>query len=341
MASSIWDVAKRAGISKSTVSRVMNGGSASEKTRAAVLDAIEELQYYPNGMARGLRGIKSKVVGVVTLGTNAFEDTSTACRFAGMNNVFLASGYSMLLINPFLEPTESILANAFRYLRESRVDGLIFIGSIDSEKDRALAKQHRELVYTGERIDEKSGFRLYLGNYHYSRDLYSYLISNGHKRILTLNTRSAAATSYSERRRAAYQEVCALFNLAPDNQSFIYTKDAGLSDKEICEILYKQFVEGRYTAIFSDSMHLARDTIAYFASRGLALRDDYSLVSIERGNACDNSENPITSVCLPDHEYGEACAALMLEVLENPELTMKDVVMPYSFKVRSSVRNIG
>ena len=56
MASSIWDVAKRAGISKSTVSRVMNGGSASEKTRAAVLDAIEELQYYPNGMARGLRG---------------------------------------------------------------------------------------------------------------------------------------------------------------------------------------------------------------------------------------------------------------------------------------------
>ncbi|MEG1477123.1 MAG: LacI family DNA-binding transcriptional regulator [Oscillospiraceae bacterium] len=341
MAYSIIDVAKRAGISKSTVSRVINGGSVSEKAKTAVMTAIDEMEYRPNGLARGLRGMKSKIVGVVTLGTNAFEDPSGACRFAGMNNIFLNSGYSMLLINPVTSSTESVPANAFRYLQESRVDGLVFIGSIDSEQDRVIAQKYRSFVYTGERIDAKKGFRVYMGNYNYSRDLYSYLVSNGHSKILTVSSRSHSEFMI-KRRLAAYKDVCGVFNIPYNISSFLSIFEASATDSEHLETIYDCFKNGNYTAIFTDTPELAHTIINYFTQRGLQLLKDYSIVCVERsGGEAQSKETLITGVCLPDYEYGQQCAMLMLEVLNNPDLAIKDVIIPYSFNIRNSVRNIG
>lgn len=341
MAYSIIDVAKRANTSKSTVSRVINGGSVSEKAKIAVLSAIDEMEYHPNGMARGLRGMKSKVIGVLTLGTNAFEDASSASRFAGMNNVFINSGYSMLLINDAVSYGESTFANAFRFLQESRVDGLIFIGAIDSEEDRYLASKYREIVYTGERIQAKKGFRVYMGNYHYSRDLYSYLVSNGHVKILTVATH-INSEALSRRRRAAYKEVCDIFSVPCNSSAFLNLQKPQNKNEERLETIYQQFTKGEFTAIFADSMTLARAIVTYFATKNLTLLKDYSLVAIERSGVRNKiPEETITSICLSDYVYGQQCAELMLDVLEHPEMTIKDIIIPYSFHIRKSVRNIG
>lgn len=80
---SILEVARRAGVSKSTVSRVLNGGSVSEKARLAVECAIQEMDYHPNGIARVLRGAKSSVIGVACNSVNALMNPSLTLRFAG------------------------------------------------------------------------------------------------------------------------------------------------------------------------------------------------------------------------------------------------------------------
>lgn len=123
MACSIVDVARRVGTSKSTVSRVLNGGSVSETTKAAVLAAINQMEYYPNGMARGLRGIKSRVIGVVAESENTFESPMLVRRMAGISRICIENGYSILMIVPTPNAKDGIVANAFRFLQENRVDG--------------------------------------------------------------------------------------------------------------------------------------------------------------------------------------------------------------------------
>ena len=71
---SIWDVAKRAGVSKSTVSRVLNGNAVGQASYQKVMDAVKEMGYRPNYMARGLRGNSSNVIGVLSLGGMMFRD---------------------------------------------------------------------------------------------------------------------------------------------------------------------------------------------------------------------------------------------------------------------------
>ena len=96
---SIVDVAKKAGVSKSTVSRVLTGGSVSEKTIQAVRRAMEELDYVPNRNAQGLRGAPAYTIGVAVSDPDALLRRSLTTRLAGMNHVFSQMGYSFLLIN--------------------------------------------------------------------------------------------------------------------------------------------------------------------------------------------------------------------------------------------------
>ena len=81
---SILDIAQKAGVSKSTISRVINGGSVSPKTRKIVEDTMREMGYSPNYMARGLRGVHNTVVGILSLGSSMFSHPSISRRIAGI-----------------------------------------------------------------------------------------------------------------------------------------------------------------------------------------------------------------------------------------------------------------
>ena len=81
---SILDIAKRSGVSKSTISRVLNGGSVSPRTRELVERTMQEMGYYPNYMARGLRGVHHTVVGIMSLGKGMFVNPTISRRVAGI-----------------------------------------------------------------------------------------------------------------------------------------------------------------------------------------------------------------------------------------------------------------
>ena len=333
---SILDVAKKAGVSKSTVSRVLTGGSVSQKAQAAVKAAMEELEYSPNRNAQVLRGASTYTVGVVMAEHNTLLRRSLTTRLAGMNHVFAQAGYSFLLINTHTTPNQSV-STALHFLEDSRVDGLIFLGDIEDEEQRKLLLKRREIVYTGERVDIHKGFRVYMGNYYYSRDLYLYLIENGHTNVLTVYER--ANQRLMQRRKAAYEQVCKQFGKAPAENSILDLCNFSSEIKNPMELLYEHFLKGKFTAIFADSTELGNRIINYFSQQGLTLKQDYSLVAIQR--AADSGEDPlITSVCLPDFEYGLQCAQLMLDILEDSTLEYKDIQIPYTFKIQSSVQNL-
>ena len=334
---SIIDVAKAAGVSKSTVSRVLTGGSVSEKAKAAVYQAMESLNYAPNQMAQVLRGGRSKVAGLVfSHGEYSLLRPYINLRMAGMYDVLCGAGYSLMLINS----QEEDASDVFRMMENHQVDGVIFLGGRDEPRWQELALSHHGVVYTGERFDPARGFRIYMGNYHYSRDLYNYLLSNGHRRILTVFD-AVCVEQIARRRQDACRDSYLTFQADVSNASFLRLFEGGQSRQEQLEHIHGKITQEGITAIFADSMEFANTIVNYLAQKGLVLREDYSIVALERGAAPNFRDTVITAVCLPDYTYGVECAKLLLEILEKPDLVYKDINVPYTLEIRSSVRSIS
>ena len=336
---SILEVARRAGVSKSTVSRVLNGGSVSEKARLAVECAIQEMDYHPNGIARVLRGAKSSVIGVACNSVNALMNPSLTLRFAGINSVLEQQGYAMLLLTIDTGTTSS-LEKALRFLDEQRIDGLIILGDVDNEKERRRLLEYRQVVYTGERILPDKGFRIYMGNYHYSRDMYAYLFGCGHRRVLSMMVNNASERMYRAR-IGAYASVCQEYDVPCQPEMVYRMVDPTVTTRQKLQTTYDAFRATGATAIFVDSTEFANSLITFFSGYGLEVVRDYSLTAVERGKVKGQGDPFITSICLPDFEYGVRCARLMLEVLEDESLEYRDVTVPYTLKVRSSVRDLN
>ena len=122
----ILDVAERAGVSKSLVSLVMREPDrVSDASRAAVLEAAQELGYRPNAVARSLVQRRTKVIGVVVsdLHNPFFADVAD-----GIEEAAFERGYRAMLSSGFLDPKRE--RGGIETLLELRVDGLILLGSM-------------------------------------------------------------------------------------------------------------------------------------------------------------------------------------------------------------------
>jgi LacI family transcriptional regulator len=178
------DVARRAGVSIQTVSRVVNQvGETSQRTRARVLAAVEELGYRPNGIARGLRAKRSRTIAIVVPDiTNPFfpEIVRGAEEAAG------AAGYAIFLGNVVEDIARE--ASVLRVFEEQRVDGVIVCSS--RQPDDALIaalKRHAAAVVVNRmvppdvagvvRVDHARGARLAI----------EHLLTGGRKRLAFLN----------------------------------------------------------------------------------------------------------------------------------------------------------
>ena len=127
----IYDVANRVGVSLATVSRVVNGNSnVRESTKRKVLDAIEELGYHPNAVARGLASKKTTTIGVVMPDVTDMYYSELA---RGIDDVANMYHYDVLLTNTDEDPVRETMA--VNNLASKQVDGIIFMGN---ELDREV-----------------------------------------------------------------------------------------------------------------------------------------------------------------------------------------------------------
>ena len=332
---SILDIAKRAGVSKSTVSRVINGGSASPKTRELIEHTMQEMGYYPNYMARGLRGVHNTVVGILSLGRGMFTNPAISRRVAGILDTLSENGCDLLIVqdsNPHEAP--GYTPKYVRYLRQQRIQGLITLGWDDLPEVQQAANQFRNVVYGGERLHANRGFRVYHGNYNYSSDLYRLLVMNGHRRVLTLVGVEPQNEQFRKTRLRAWENICFEAGFACSAADFYPAPAGGNATAEYLEALYKYFMKGKYTAVFADELACARAVRFYFQERGLRCPQDFSIVTIQRD---DTEERFLTSAFVSDYEYGVLTTKLMLEVIQNKELEYRDVMMSYSMELRRSV----
>ncbi len=313
----IQDIARRAGVSPSTVSRVLNGSKpvAAEK-RALVLTAIEKLQYRPNAVARGLARGRSMTVGVLVqdIGSPFF-----ARMVSGIEQGLDCAGYRPLLTTTHWRTEhEEDQMGALQLLLEWRTDGVIVLGShIPDETLRTVAAQV-PMVVVARRVEGLESQCLYVDNTDGAYRATRYLIGLGHTRIAHIAGTSGHPDAAA--RQEGYRRALAEAGLAIDEGLIIdgqFTEQSGLAGVE--ELLSRG---ERFSAIFAANDQAAYGVMLGLFNHGYRIPTDVSVVGFDDQFVSAYTLPPLTTVHHPTVEMGRVAAAGLLHLLDNRELLL-------------------
>lgn len=234
MSVTIQEIAEKAGVSKATVSRVLNGLAVKAETRQKVRAIMEKMQYRPHRFARGLATQRTGFLGVVT----ASMDPYTAMILSGMEDEARRNG-KLLTLGVFPEP-ESDAREAIRTLTDPPVvDGLAFFLPTAKMEFiiKSLVSKHFPLVVVSERRFEHMASSVVIDNINGVWQAVRYLIGKGHRRIGFICGRPD--TSDSADRLEGYRQALAEARI-PFDESLVLPGDYTIPAGEAAALKFLQ-----------------------------------------------------------------------------------------------------
>lgn len=328
--STIDDVARKAGVSPVTVSRVINGASNVKlATREKVMRAIEELHYVPSTAARSLRSKRTNTLALLVPDiTNPFWTTVSR----GVEDSAQSGGYSVLLCNTDESP-EKLL----RYLDviiSQRVDGAIITPYDSNARDFAKLRDRKiPTVVIDRRVDGWKVDTVRGDSISGARALVKHLIELGHTRIAIIS--GPRITSTAEERVTGYQIALAEAGISIDARLIRRGEFRASSGERLTHQVFEEGLDP--TAIFASNNAIAMGVIKAVNQRGLNIPEDIALVCFDDfPNLCGVSPF-LTAVVQPAYEMGKKAAELLLNRLESGEiLPPRHVIFPSSLIIRYS-----
>jgi LacI family transcriptional regulator len=310
-------VAEVAGVSPSTVSRVLNGTAVvSAEKRKAIDHAIARLGFVPNPVARGLAGGRTLSIGVVT---QAIDSPFYGVALRGIEDELHGVGYSPLFVSGHWNAAEE--ARCIDILRSRRVDGIIVLtGRLSDRALRAYAKA-LPVVVTGRNLQAPGLFSLNFDNFSGARLATEHLLNLGHRRIAFIAGDPAHPDAVERQRgyRAALEAAGVTFStalVAPGQ----FQEDSGrLAMERLLD------TRQRFTAVFAANDQMAFGAALALHKRGLRVPDDVSLVGFDDLAASGYAIPPLTTVHQPGYELGLIAARAMMQLLAGSK---PDVAVP-------------
>lgn len=311
----IIDVAREAGVSKSTVSRVLNDeASVKESTRKAVKAAIEKLQYSPSYFAQGIRTRRTKTIALlVPEYTNYFY----AEMFRGAEDVALMNKYMVLVCST--QRHEGAEQECIRELLRRNVDGMIFntYNLSDPSIQHLQSVAHDIPVVMMHRPpDEASSFSyVYTDGAASTRKAVEYLHHRGRRKIGYV--RNAQNISVTDDRFSGYlagMEACGL----QVNPAHIYqAEDTTGEDADYIQLGRKigagiAAQPDRPDAILAAIDMLAIGCIKEFNVRGIRTPEEIAVVGFDNVSLCEMIEPELTTIAQPTREMGRRAAEIVI-----------------------------
>jgi LacI family transcriptional regulator len=326
----ISDVARRAGVSPATVSRVLQGAkNVRPDTRTKVEQAIEELGYVPSAVAQSLRSKRTRSIALVVPDiSNTFW--TTVAR--GVEDIAQRHRYSVLLCN-----TDENLAKQRQYLDVligQQVDGVV-IAPYDSDGQHLDKLRERNIptVVVDRRVDGWDVDSVMSDSVAGSRALVQHLLSLGHVRIAVLS--GPAITSTAEDRIAGYCMALAEAGIPLDPRLIRRGEYRAISGEDLTHQLLDEGLT--VEAIFAANNAIAMGVMDAVAKRGLRIPQDIALVCFDDLPNASHIFPFLTVVAQPVYDLGVNAAQLLLSRLDGgATLRPRHVVLPPRLIVRHS-----
>ncbi|MBQ8395263.1 MAG: LacI family DNA-binding transcriptional regulator [Clostridia bacterium] len=312
MATTIKDVAKKAGVGVGTVSRVLNGGqSVNKNTQQRVLDAIEELHFVPNKMASRLRKDENGIIALLIPVVNhpffaklAYFVEDEADRF----------GYSVLLVSSQkrMEKERTILQR----IRRREVDGAIFVTHYDHEEKEL---EGCPLVS----IDRPLGAGIpYVtsDNYDATKNAVEYLISKGCKRIGYVGSKPLVDSEVLKR-EDAYLDVMKEYGMQPRLKNDVILHG---DESNVVSSFLQAYPD--VDGVFASGYTMAQVLYETATQKGFAVPEQMQIVSYDGSFKQWSNNRFLTCVEQPIEEMARAVVRLLIDKIEGKEVPMRTML---------------
>ena len=311
MAATMKDIAKLTGLGLATISSYFNGGNVREKNRKKIEEAIEELHYEVNEVARNLKTNATKTIGVVIPELN---NVFCAEIITGIEDILRSHGYATMICD--CRTDKQLEQEAVEFLSRKRVDGIINM-PVDTEGGhlKDFQKTGKPIVLIDRKIQGVVCDSVLVDNEQAAADALKLLYKKGHRNIGIIGGPEEISTA--QERLKGYCRTMEELNL-PIRESLIvhgdYTIQGGAKAMET-------LVENNpdMTAVFVTNYEMTMGAVIGLNELGIRIPERISLVGFDNlpfARAC----NPkLTIVSQPTEKIAEKTASLMLERLENSE----------------------
>jgi LacI family transcriptional regulator len=329
------DVAKEAGVSRTTVSLVLNnvkGIKISPATRQKVMDAAERLSYVPNAAARALASQRAQIIGLLLsrkshhISTDAFINPI----MQGLLDVFRQ--HDMCLLIDIVDPDHTKEAY-IQLARAKRIDGILFSGPrLDDEALKLLEMDGFPTVLIGQLPDTKLCM-VDIDNCAAAKSAVAHLIRLGHRQIACITNAQLTYSAAVERLRG-YQCALEEAGIAYDPALVRYgdfTIESGY--EEMCSLLAGQ---AKFTAAFVASDTLALGARAALGEHGLSVPQDVALVGFDDLPFARYMDPPLTTVHLPVSDLARRASEVMIALLSGDPIPCDRIILDTELIIRES-----
>lgn len=329
------DVADRAGVSRTTVSLVLNnvlGAQISEATRQRVLQAVQDLNYVPDAAAKALASRQSQIIGLILIRTpqQIATDAFLTQTLNGLIESIHQQGLRLLI--DIVEP-EHQRETYLHLVRAKHIDGIILSGpQRDDLALQALQESSFPTVLLGQVPGNHFSF-IDVDNRAAAHEAVAHLIKLGHTRIACITNAPLTYTAAIER-LSGYRDAIESADLSFDPRLVRYGNfDTESGYQQMQDLLFSKVT---FTAAF-----IASDTLAYGAKAaiqdsGKQVPHDIALVGFDDLPFSRFTDPPLTTVHVPAVELAHQASQMLFKILRGEKLEQKQVLLDTQLVVRNS-----
>lgn len=328
-ASTITEVAKLAGVSIATVSRVLsNHPHVSDEVRQKVLDAVRQLGYEPHRVAQRLRARQSRLIGIIATDiTNPFLNTVMAC----VEEVFFERGFTVLMSNTNADRKKEL--NYLSMMESEAIDGLVITPTSENvDRVAELSEKGLPITVVDRRMTAGRVDVVLSDNVAGARTATEHLLRLGHQRIGHIGG-PLHLTSGRERYEGYLEAMQASpWPASPDLVHFgDYRRESGYN--AATELLQSDTPP---TALFVANNLMTLGALNAIHDQGISIPDDIAIVGFDDMPWARSLNPPLTTVAQAVEEIGYHAARLLMARIEQPDLPPRTEVVGTQLMVRAS-----
>ena len=318
----IKDIANRAGVSHSTVSRALHSSPLiSDQTTKRIRKIAVEMGYFPSAAARSLKTNRSQALGVIV---SKIDDPFFSEILQGIEEIAQERGYSMVMAASQRDPIRE--KSIVRDMRERRVDGVIICsGSFSSDQQREILEYGIPIVIINNQSAEDYRYSVYHDDVDGSQQVTRHLIQLGHKKIAYLGNSLSGRTT-EDRLTGFSQEMHSAGLTIPEG--YILEVPGGGPKDGYTAINHFLNLSDRPTAIFCFNDMMALGVLKGLHQAGLRVPEDISVVGFDNIELSIYTTPPLTTLDQPKRFIGGEAARLILDLLDSltrPEPPAQDI----------------
>ncbi len=334
MSATIKDIAKHAGVSKSTVSRVLtNTGKYSEEAKEKVLKAARELNYQPNEIAKAMVTRKTgniafviyhKINPVITY-PYFTPIISSVIQTASKNN------YGMFIFS------ERDIEDPLKTIREKRVDGVILASRINTEMVEAFRSQNIPVVLMNPFVEIENASYVDNDEYSGAYEAMEFLIQKGHRRIGFIQ--GFWRDRFINERYSAYKDALAHHGIEYDPELVV---EVDIQTVETGKAAANEFLKLTKlpTAVFAGNDLMAIGLMKQFKKNGISIPEEVAVVGFDDIELASIYEPELTTVRVNKELMGQIAVQKLLKLIQNPnevdQNKQNNIKLPTSLVVRKS-----